>query len=328
MKTVLLTGANGFLGGHICRELVRRGYGVRAFIRPGADQQTLDSLPVDIWHGDLLDKDNVRAAVYGCDAIIHAGAVASVNPARDPHVRAVNIQGTATTVMAALQAQVQRYVYVGTANVFGFGSKEYPGTEQSPYRGRPYGLDYMDSKRAATDLVLDAVQREGLPGILVHPTFMVGPIDYKITSNALLLALARGHVPAIPAGGKNYVHVADVAVATVNALTLGRVGESYILGNENMSYRESFRLMSQTLGVRPPRLLLPRPVAQLVGWLGDRRADLSQRPSPINAAMAAVSNDEHYFSVSKAVHELKLPQTPIRVAVEQAVAWFRRHGSL
>lgn len=328
MKTVLLTGANGFLGGHLCRQLLGRGYAVRAFVRPDSDQRALDGLPVDIWTGDLRDAHNVRAAIYGCDFVVHAGALAQVNPARSPTLVDVNIGGTAAVLAAAVQADVERLIFVGTANVFGFGSKKHPGDESSPYMGSRYGLDYMDSKRAATDLVLQAVRQDGLPAVLVHPTFMLGPLDYKITSNALLLALYHRRVAGVPLGGKNYVHVDDVATATINALTMGRVGESYILGNQNLSYYEAFSLMAGIMHVRAPILPVPPSLALAIGRLSDWKHRLTKQPTQLNTAMAAVANDGHYFSVTKAVAELNLPQTPVRVAIAEAFDWFRQQHHL
>ncbi|MBC3787863.1 NAD-dependent epimerase/dehydratase family protein [Spirosoma utsteinense] len=326
MKTVLLTGANGFLGGHLCRELLQRGYAVRAFVRPNTDHTVLDGLPVDIWSGDLRDPANVRAATYGCDYVIHAGARAQVNPARSSEVVDCNISGTAAVLAAAVQAKVERLVYVGTATVFGFGSRKKPGDELSPYMGERYGSDYMDSKRVATDLVLRAVREDGLRAVLVHPTFMIGPLDYKITSNALLLALYRRQLKGVPMGGKNYVHVADVATATVNALTMGRIGESYILGNENLSYREAFRLMASVMNVRAPLAPVPPLLATTIGWTSDLVHRFTGRETTLNSSMTAIANDGHYFNVTKAINELNLPQTSIRAAIAEAFSWFRQRG--
>lgn len=328
MKTVLLTGANGFLGGHLCRELLRRSYAVRAFVRPDSDLRVLKDLPLDIWPGDLRDADNVRAATYGCDYVIHAGAQAQVNPARSQTLVDINVGGTAAVLAAVLAADVERLVFVGTANVFGFGTKKHPGDELYPYMGSQYGLDYMDSKRAATDLILQTVRQDALPAVLVHPTFMIGPLDYKITSNALLLALYRRQIAGVPLGGKNYVHVDDVAVATVNALTMGRIGQSYILGNQNLSYREAFSLMADVMNVRPPVLPVPPLLASVIGRVSDWKQRLTNQPIQLNSAMAAVANDGHYFNVTKAINELSLPQTPIRVAITEAFTWFLQHGYL
>ncbi len=330
---MLVTGANGFLGRHLVAELLRRGYPVRALVRPGSAAggplPSLQALPIEVCEFDLAPsatKATMISLAAGCGAIIHAAAQAQVNPARNPAVVLANLGGTENALRMTRQASIERFVYVGTANVFGFGPKNRPGDETRPYAGRRYGLDYMDSKRAATDLVLRAVACEQLPAVLVHPTFMLGPGDAKPTSGALLLALRAGQLPGYPLGGKNYVHVHDVAVATVNALTQGRVGESYILGNENLTYQEAFGLITKVLGVAAPRWPVLPPLANLYGVLSDWQARLTGRPAPVNRAMVAVANDGHYFTPQKARTELLLPQTAITQAVAEAFDWFTTHG--
>jgi dihydroflavonol-4-reductase len=333
LPRVLVTGANGFLGRHLVAELLRRGYSVRALVRPGGGAAgplpPLQSLPIEVTEFDIAlaaTKATMTSLAAGCGAIIHAAALAQVNPARSQAVVLANLGGTENALRMSRQVGIERFVYVGTANVFGFGTKTRPGDETRPYAGRRYGLDYMDSKRAAADRVLAAVAREGLPAVLVHPTFMLGPGDAKPTSGALLLELYRGRLPGYPLGGKNYVHVRDVAVATVNALTLGRVGESYILGNENLSYKEAFALVAGVLGVAPPRWPVLPPLANLYGILCDLQARLTGRPAQVNSAMVAVANDGHYFNPHKARTELNLPQTTIQQAVVEAFDWFKAHG--
>ena len=118
--TILLTGANGFLGSHIARQLLARGYVVRALLRPGSNRETLNDLPIDVVEGDLNNPDDVVRATANCAGIIHAAALAQVNPARNPAVWAANLTGTEHVLQAAKAHQVRRLVYVGTANVFGF----------------------------------------------------------------------------------------------------------------------------------------------------------------------------------------------------------------
>ena len=328
-QPVLVTGANGFLGRHIVAELLLRGYSVRALVRPHHPESPpllpLEAPHLEVHIGDLTEPASVAGAASGCAAIIHAAALARVNPARNPAVWAANYTGTQTMLQLAREANVERFVYVGTANVFGFGTRQQPGDETRPYTGQHYGIDYMDSKVAATHAVLRAVQQEQLPAVLVHPTFMLGPGDVKPTSNALLLELYRGRLPGYPPGGKNYVHVRDVATATVNALTLGSVGESYILGNENLSYREAFGLIAGCLGVKAPRWPIPAGLATIYGRACDVKTRVTGRPAQLNAAMAAVANDGHYFSPQKARNALALPQTPITLAVVEAFDWFKAH---
>ena len=322
---VLVTGANGFLGRHLVAELHRRGHAVRALVRPGTPPPFPAGWEVAYVEADLGEPTTLTGLADGCAAIIHAAALAQVNPARSRAVWAINDGGTAAVLELARQAGAPRFVYVGTANVFGFGPKTNPGDETRPYAGAYYGLDYMDSKRAATDRVLRAVAQWQLPAVLVHPCFMLGPQDTKPTSNALLLELYRGRLPGYPPGGKNYVHVQDVAVATVNALTMGRVGESYILGNENLSYQEAFSRVAQVLGVPAPRWAIPAAAARLYGYAADLKAYLTKHPAQLNSAMAAVANDGHYFKVEKARAELALSTTPIEEAVSEAFEWFKMH---
>lgn len=328
--TVLVTGANGFLGRAIVAELLRRDYRVRALVRPESVAAALRHQPqtsvLEYHVGDICEPATVAGAADGCTAIIHAAALAQVNPARNPAVWAVNAAGTDTMLHLARRAGVARFVYVGTANVFGFGPRQHPGNEITPFAGQRYGLDYMDSKRHATEHVQRAVTEWHLPAVLVHPTFMLGPGDAKPTSNALLLELYRGQVPGYPPGGKNYVYVGDVAVATVNALSQGRLGESYILGHQNLSYQEAFGLMARVMGVAPPRWPIPAALARVYGTVCDLQAHFTRRPTALNSAMVAVANDGHYFSVQKAITELGLPQTPIEQAIEEAFQWFKAHS--
>ncbi|MCC3157514.1 NAD-dependent epimerase/dehydratase family protein [Hymenobacter sp. 15J16-1T3B] len=332
LPLVLVTGANGFLGRHLVQELLGRGYPVRALLRPGQAQRgpgplpPLAALPIECAEGDLTQPASLHEAAAGCGYIIHAAALAQVNPARHPAVWATNYGGTEAVLGLARRAGVRRLVYVGTAIDFAFGTRQQPGDETRSFAGPRYGLDYQESKLAAAALVRRAAAEDELPAVLVHPTFMLGPQDAKPTSNALLLALRRGELPAYPAGGKNYVHVRDVAVATVNALTQGRQGESYILGHENLSFREAFHLMAGVLGVAPPRWPLPPALATLYGRLCELKTRLTGRPAALNAAMVAVANDGHYFTAAKARTELALPQTPIAQAVADADAWFSAHG--
>ncbi len=316
------------MGSHLARQLLAQHYRVRALVRPGSTLAILQNLFLDVVEGDICHAADVLEAARGCQGIIHAAALAQVNPARDPAIWAVNLTGTENVVLAARHHQVRRLVYVGTANVFGFGTKSHPGNEETPFAGYRYGLDYMDSKRAATNLICQAAREHNLPAVLVHPSFLVGPLDAKPTSGAMLLAVARKQVPGYAAGGKNFIHVQDAAIATVNALTMGRVGHSYILGHENLTYREAFGLMASVAGVSAPGLAIPPGVLRAYGSLSEWWATRTGHPARLTRPLADVANDGHYFSAQKAINELALPQTPVREAVREAFEWFTKNGYL
>jgi dihydroflavonol-4-reductase len=322
MKKVLVTGADGLLGSNLVRELLIRGYAVSALIQHGRKTNTLDGLPLEKTEGDLLCKDCISKALEGCHYLIHAAASTSVWPTRNETVRKINIQGTRNIAECALEANVERMVYVGTANSYGFGSKLSPGHEENGYVAYKYKVDYLDSKYEAHQVVIENVKR-GLNAIIVNPTFMIGPFDSGPSSGSLIIALSKQKIVGFTGGGRNYIYVKDVAVAVANALTMGRIGQGYILGNTNLSYEEAFTLIGNILGVKPPQRKIPNWAALMFGHLSTITAKITGTPPTISYPLARIALDDHYFTPKKAIEELRLPQTPLEVAVREAHEWFK-----
>jgi dihydroflavonol-4-reductase len=329
MHKVFLTGANGFLGNNIARELIKRKYIVHALIQEGTDPGILQGLDVILFNGDLLKPHSLISGLNGCDYVIHTAGITTINPARNSKIKEVNIEGTRNILNLLIEHPVKRIVHVGTANTFGFGTKDHPGNETMPYKGAQYQLDYMDSKMEAQKLVLSYFQEYHLPVLIVNPTFMVGPNDPGPSSNEMIRQIAEEGLPGYTHGGRNYIYVGDACTAIVNALTMGRSGECYILGNENLSYKEAFTLMSETIGSKPPKILIPGFLAIMVGALLSGLAGILPGFKPkITLPIAKISCDEQYFSAVKAVRELDLPQTPIRKAIRESYEWLLSNGMI
>jgi dihydroflavonol-4-reductase len=322
MKKVLVTGADGLLGSNLVRELLNRKYRVRAFVQSGRNVNTLDNLPIEKFDGDLLNKKSISHAIQGCHYIVHAAASTSVWPSRNKKVRDVNIQGTKNISECALKTKIERMIYVGTANSYGFGTKDNPGHEGNAYTAHKYKIDYLDSKYEAHQAILAAVN-VGLKAIIVNPTFMIGPYDVGPSSGTLLIALCKKRIIGFTRGGKNYIYVKDVATAIANALTMGRIGQGYILGNANLSYEEAFKLIGDTLGIQSPRMRIPDWAVLLSGHLFAMKSKVTGKPPIISYRMAKISLDDHYFTPNKAIEELSLPQTPLPVAFRDAFEWFK-----
>ena len=325
---ILVTGADGLLGSNLVRELLSRGHAIRAFVQPGRQQKTLEGLTIDKFPGNLLNPDEVVQAAEGCDAIIHCAASTAVWPIRSEIINQVNIEGTKNIITAVYKNKIARLIYVGTANSFGFGSKEQPGVEGNPYKSAMYGLDYMDSKYKAMQVVLEEVKKNSLPAVVVNPTFMFGPYDSTPSSGAMIVALYKGKVPGYTKGGRNYLCAKDAAVAIANALTKGRVGECYILGNENLSYNEIFTKIANTIGVKSPSLPIPSVFATLYGRIGSLMGNLTGKAPAISYPLARISADEHYYSPAKARTELGLPQTPVETGIRESFDWLKENGYL
>ncbi|MEM7658122.1 MAG: NAD-dependent epimerase/dehydratase family protein [Bacteroidota bacterium] len=328
MKRLFVTGGDGLLGSNLVRELLQRGYELTVMVQPGRKVSTLDGLDLETVEGDLLDKQSVSAAMKGAEGVVHIAALTNVWPSRGEIYHRINVEGTQHLVDAALEHGVQRMVHVGSASSFFYGDQANPGTEEKVRLKTPYGLDYIDTKTAGQELVLKAVREQGLPAVVVNPTFMIGAYDSKPSSGAMIVALAKGKVPGYTAGGKNWVHVRDVAIGACLALEKGQIGECYIMGHENLTYQEAFQRMATAIGHKPPGFGMPSPLVKLAGLFGSAIGKLTGNTPALSYPMARVSCDGHYFSPAKAVQELGMPQTPIEEAAKDAYAWFQANGYL
>lgn len=323
---ILVTGADGLLGSNLVRELLDRKHEVSVFLLPGSPAKSLEGLPIERFYGNILERESIETALQGHEALIHAAANTNIWPSRSEIVRKVNIEGTQNVIDAALSTKIKRMVYIGTANSFGFGSKSNPGNETLPYTSDKYGLDYMDSKYKAQQLLLKAVKEQGLPALTINPTFMLGPFDSKPSAGAMILAIYQGKVPGFAPGGRNYIYVKDVATAIANALQQGSIGSSYIAGNQNLSYREMFTKIAKIVQVKPPQINVPRPFLKIYGRMGSLFGNITKKAPTVSFPMALISCDEHYFSANKAVEELDMPQTNIDQAIQESFNWLSENG--
>lgn len=330
MKTnkVLVIGGDGFLGGHVVTELLSRSYEVTVLVQPFRRSEALRALPVNLVPGDLTDLKSLQAAVAGHTFVINLAGVTDIWPARGGHYEQVNVFGVANLIEACLAAKVHKVVHTGSANSFGFGSLTHPGNEDTPWTSFVYGLDNIDTKHEGQRLFLNAVAFRNLPGLVVAPTFMIGPGDSKPSSGELIIRQYEGKLPLISPGGKNWAYVKDVAVGVCNALERGKTGECYLLGGKNMTYKEALARISLATGVQGPRFTAPPWIVRMVGAFGSAYAALTRKKPMLYLPTARVACDGHYFSSEKAIRELGLPQTPIQQAFEEAVEWYRAHGMM
>ena len=326
MKKVFVTGADGLLGANVVRELLNRGYQVTTMIQPGHKAPTLDDLDIEKVEADLLDREKIIQITADSNIIIHIAAITNLWPSRGMIYHQVNVKGTQHVVEAALAHQVDRMIHVGTANSCGFGSLETPGTEEDISTFDQYGLDYIDSKLKGEEIVLEATINYGLNGVIVNPTFLMGPYDAKPSSGKLILEVAKGHIIGFAPGGKCWAAVKDVAVAICNAITMGRIGERYILGGENLPYKVAMKQIFEVVGRKAPLVTIPAFFVKLAGIIGSLISRITRKAPRMSYPMAQIASAEHYFSSAKAIKELNMPQTPLREALEEAWAWLKTNG--
>lgn len=330
-RRLLVTGATGLVGANVARIARAAGWRVRILARPSADPKALEGFD-DIARGDVTDPESLTRACDGMDAVVHAAAMVTMATTVGPAMARVNVEGTRDLLAAARRAGVGRVIHVSTVDAIGFHAPDggpatpaHPADETVPYDNDRFGLPYMRTKHLAEEAAREAAAA-GLPVVIVNPTFMFGAWDWKPTSGTMILEVASGKVLAWTGGGNNFVDVEDVAGAILAAIDRGVVGERYILGNANWSYREAFTRIAGVIGARPPRFALPRPVALAGGAIAGAAARLIGRDAEINLATARMGYVGHYFDPSKARQDLGLAATDPEVAIERAWRWFRERG--
>ena len=163
--------------------------------------------------------------------------------------------------------------------------------------------------------------------VIVNPAGVIGVRDIKPTpTGKIIVDVLNKKMPGYIDGGLNFVDVEDVARGHIMAAQKGRIGERYILGNENLSLTDYFRLIGGVSGVAPPKLKMPYAVAITMGYMFQFVANITRKPPVMTAPMVRTGSRYAYYDVSKAVNELGLPQTPIKTTIEKAVNWFRENG--
>ena len=323
----LVTGATGFVGAAVARALNAAGTEVRVLIRRDSDLRNLSRLKVEQIYGDLRDRDSLRRALSGCSELYHVAAHYALW-AKDPSVfYEVNVNGTRTLLETARELGTERIVYTSTIGAIGLPADGGLGTEETPVSLSQMVGNYKRSKYLAEQEVLKLAQA-GLPVVIVNPSAPVGEGDIKPTpTGQMIVDYMKGLMLAYIETGMNLVDVDDVAMGHLLAMERGRVGERYILGNKNLTLREIFDILSRLTGVLAPRTKLPwqavLPLAYLNHWLSNYVTHRSPR-IPLDGVKMA--KHRMHYDCSKAVRELGLPQTPVEVALEKAVRWFRDHG--
>ena len=249
--TTLVTGATGFIGTRLAAALIERGESVRVLRRAGSRLDGLANLPVEHCIGDILDADSLARAVDGCAVVYHVAAVSTYWREAPETIYNVNVEGTRQVMTACLKNGMPRVVYTSSVAAIGIPFDVSPGTEETPFDPISAAWPYADSKRLAEEEVCRAVA-QGLSAVIVNPGVVIGAGDHNLVSGSMIIQLARHPLPAVPPGGMCIVDVDAVVQGHLLAAQSGRAGERYILGGENLTYREVAATIAQVVG-RPAR---------------------------------------------------------------------------
>ena len=322
----LVTGGTGFVGANVVRELLRAGATVRVLARPASDRRALAELPVEIAEGDLLDRVSLERAATGIREVYHVAADYRLW-ARDPReIYRANVEGTRAVLEVAAAAGVRRIVHTSSVGALGIPADGTPGTEDTPVALADMVGDYKRSKFLAEEVARELAGR-GVPVVIVNPSAPIGPWDVKPTpTGQMVVDFMSGRMFATIDTGLNLAHVRDVALGHLYAAQRGTIGQRYILGCENLSLARIGSMLAEITGVPPPRWRVPYPVAWSGALCLETVARLTRATPRVSLTAVRMARKRMFFSAARAVRELGLPQTDVREALGDAVAWFAHHG--
>jgi dihydroflavonol-4-reductase len=330
MPIAVITGASGLLGGNLAAELRARRVQVRAIRRKSTKTEHLADLDIEWVYGDLDDAASLEHAFRGADVVFHSAAAVGVSPTVTPALRKANVDGTSAVIGAVRKAGAKRLVHVSSVVAIGLSRDGAPVGEDTPWNFADHKLDdgYCVTKHEAEQLAL-AAAADGVDTVIVNPGFMIGPRDARPSSGRVIVDLVRGRVPIYPTGKNNFVDVRDVARGAVAAWERGKRGRRYILGGDNLHYRDLFQRVARIAGVKPPRFAAPRFAAIAAGYAGDAFQRLTGR-DPVFGSMEAryAYTDRFQFTSARAETELGYRRGSIDDAIRDAIDWFRGAGML
>lgn len=328
MITALVTGGTGFVGSHVARALVEKGYQVRILRRATSRLDAVSDIPCEHFTGDVTDPASLRAAMEGVDWVFHVAAVADYwrnDPAR---IYKVNVDGTRSVLEAAKVMDVRRVIFTSSAAAMGYRSDLHPVDETTRFNYDQHVTPYGHSKFLAEAEVFRAIRR-GLDCVILNPTVIIGPGDLNQISSSVVIEAARGHVPpTLPPGGLTVIDVRDVAAAHVAAAERGRTGERYLLGTVDLTDKAWFRLTADAIGSKPNSpIILPDWLVWLAAWGVDllRWAGVKL---PMEGNQLRLSTRMMFFDCQKSWRELGEPRITIQQSLRDTYEWYRAHGDL
>jgi len=318
MPSILVTGATGFIGSTLTRQLVEQGEEVRILRRDTSRFELLGQTTTRVEHaiGDVTDPDSVLRAMQDIDAVYHAAAYLGFGgrQSRD-RLYQVNVEGTAHVVNAALKAGVKRLVHTSSIAAIGRpDSQQTPIDETLDWKDAKANTAYAHSKHEAEMEIYRGIA-EGLEAVIVNPSVVFGPGRPGENTSLLIDRVRQNRLPFLPAGGTNVVDVEDVAAGHIAAMRHGQTGERYLLGGENLTWRQIVETIAAAFGRTPPRFTLAPALLFGVAVASESLAFLTRTRPFITRAMARSASNFYTYSNDKAVEKLGFTCRPFEETV-------------
>ncbi len=322
-----VTGATGFVGTAVARILLGKGHRLRVLSRPNNDRRNLEGLDVELIEGDLANPDSYRHALKGCQALFHVAADYRIWVPNPAVMHRINVDGTRALMFAALDAGIERIIYTSSVATLGLNPDGTPADENVPVAYSDMIGTYKKSKYMAEQEVQRLIQHHGLPAVIVNPSTPIGPRDIKPTpTGRIITEAAKGLIPAYVDTGLNIAHVDDVAMGHWLAYEKGVVGERYILGGENLALGDILALVAERVGRPAPTIKLPRELIFPIAYASEFYGYLTDKEPFVTTDALRMAKKKMFFSTAKAELQLGYKARPARIAIAEALKWFRDQG--
>ena len=323
MATIAVTGAAGHVGANLVRALLRRGHQVRALVHH--DRRALQGLDVEVVQADVSDFNSLVRAFTGVSLVYHAAGYISVSTGDWESLKAINILGTRNVIDACLHCGVQRLVYFSTIEALEDSPMDTAVDEARPLARPEKCFPYARSKIAADRLVREASTVRGLDAVILYPTAILGPFDFRLGyPNMGLLTLCNGGLPALIDGGFDWVDVRDVAEGAVSAGEHSPSGEKYILSGHWAAIQDLAKIVEEVCGTRAPRWVLPMWMGRLGAPFLTAFGQLTKRPSLCTSASLKPLRGNRRMSHRFAAKELGYRPRPLKETVIDTLRWFQQ----
>ncbi len=323
--TTLVTGAAGFLGSHVARQLASRGEEVRVLMRPTSTNRAITDLSLEYITGDLRDPASLDRAMAGVQKVFHVAADYRLWARRSQEIYDSNVGGTKNVLEAARKAGVEQFIYTSTVATIAVDRPELPNEATDAKLEEMVG-HYKRSKWLAEKEVLNAA-KSGFPAIVAMPTTPVGPGDWKPTpTGKIILDFLNGKMPGYVETGLNFVGVEECAAGHLLVAEKGKAGERYLLGGENLTLKQMLDALAKITGLPAAALKIPHGLALGVAYASTVFSRLIGREPRIPVEGVKIAQHMMFVDCTRAQRELGFRAGPVAAALERAVRWYEANG--
>ena len=328
-KKILVTGATGFIGSSLVKKLTSTDDEVSILVRKNSDLTSLSDVlhKVRLVYGDITDRASLDSALQGINFVYHSAGLTYMGDKKNALLYKINVEGTRNMLQASAAAGVTRFVHVSSITAVGIAFDKKPVDESVIWNFHQIDLEYARTKHLSEVEVAEAVKK-GLDCVIVNPAFVFGAGDINFNAGRIIKDIYNRKLPFYPLGGICVVDVEIVAETIITAMKKGKTGERYILGGENVSYKQLADTISKITGAPRVRFPLPFWMAKILKLALDLYKNKNRISKLFNMSMFGVASHFLYFDSSKATRELNMQYEPHEHSIRNAYEWYRDRNML